>query len=119
MLSGPAGVPQEDSRWRGLGTGGNSSAKMSEGFDKRQPRKSPHGPPKALRCGPMPRRPPLSFSSSLWSILAIVGLAIGCVAFGFGWGLITMAIGGVIGKLIEYRLQADRGSGPSGFHSAF
>jgi len=54
--------------------------------------------------------------------LAIVGLGTGYVVFGFGWALVTMVLGGVMGKLIEYRLQADRlasGDGPARPNSAF
>jgi len=63
-----------------------------------------------------------SASSSLACILAIVGLGTGYVVFGFGWALVTMVLGGVMGKLIEYRLQADRlasGDGPARPNSAF
>ena len=70
----------------------------------------------------MLRLPPPSFLSSLWCVMAIGGLGIGYVAFGFEWGLTVAALGGVVGKLIEYRLQADRltsRNDPAGLPSAF
>ena len=82
----------------------------------------PPAPLEARTMRPILRLPSPSFLSSLWCVLAIGGLGIGYVAFRFEWGLMMAAVGGVVGKLIEYRLPADRLASknePAGLPTAF